>query len=399
MLDPKPLAPVERRGPYKPIATSVPGLQVSEMLPRMAKLAHRYCLIRSMSHHTADHNGGMHVCMTGRSKPKEDTPYFGSVMAKLRPATRNIPPYFWLQDLDRDVKPWYLTGGFLGAAYGPMLIGKRQENFAKPDFRVTAFDPPEGVTPQHLLKRYNLLQQIESRARPLLKTQAAADFQHVREQALELATGSDARAAFDINLEPPRLRDHYGRNPFGQNLLMARRLTEAGVRLVSVNAWCGVAPGHKFLVTQGWDHHGAAVQKCGIFSNGTFGLGFVLPRFDQAVAALLEDLDQRGLLDSTLVVAVGEFGRTPKISTKPYSGRDHWPQCYSALLAGGGIRGGAIWGSSDRDGGYVKDRGVSPEDFGATVFHALGVPSEIRFAPDRITERASEGEPIMDLFG
>lgn len=398
-FDPKPDASSEQRGPYKPIATSVPGMQVSEMLPRLAKQASRFSLIRSMTHGTADHNGGMHVCMTGRSKPKESNPYFGSVMAKLRPATQKIPSYVWLQDLDRDVRPWYLTGGVLGAAYSPMLIGKRQENYAKPDFRVRAFDPPPGVTTEQLRQRFDLLRQIESPQQPLLKTRAAADFQSIQEQALELATGTRARAAYDINREGTEVRDRYGRNPFGQNLLMARRLIENGVRLVSVNAWCGVAPGHKFLVTQGWDHHGAAVQKCGIFSNGSFGLGFVLPRFDQAVAALIDDLHQRGLLESTLVVAVGEFGRSPKISTKPYAGRDHWPRCYSALLAGGGIRGGAVWGSSNRDGGYVKGRAVSPEDFGATLFHALGVPPQTLIAPDRNSDRASEGKPIADLFG
>ena len=195
------------------------------------------------------------------------------------------------------------------------------------------------------------------------------------------------------------MRDRYGRNPLGQNLLLARRLIEAGVRLVTVNAWCGRASTDDVLATQGWDHHGAAIQKCGIFDTGTFSLGFVLPRFDQAVSALLEDLVQRSLLDSTLVVVVGEFGRTPKIVKSPYAGRDHWPQCYSALLAGGGIRGGAVHGSSDKQGAYVKSHPVSPEDFGATLFHALGVAPEIRFGPDGFSQRVSEGQPIATLFG
>src|SRR5262249_25120680 len=151
--------------------------------------------------------------------------------------------------------------------------------------------------------------------------------------------------------------------------------------------------------TQGWDHHGAAVQKCGIFSTGQFGLGLVLPRFDQALSALLLDLEERGLLDETLVVVVGEFGRTPKIANNPYPGRDPWPACYSALLAGGGVRRGLVYGASDRIGGYVKDNLVSPENFGATLLHALGVPPETRLSPDGATQPASPGQPIMDLFG
>ena len=398
-FDPKPRTPDEIRGPYQPIDTRVPGMQIGELLPQLARLSDRYCLIRSMSHRNSDHDGGTHVCMTGHSNPKSSTPYFGSIVSKLRPTTHNMPSYVWVQDLDRDVKPWYLTGGFLGAAHAPLLVGKRQDNAAKQDFRVTAFDPPQGVTTERLLKKYELLERLEPRDRPLRQAKATDDFGRFQDRALELVTGPEARRAFDLNQEPQTVRDSYGPGPFGQNLLMARRLVESGVRLVTVNAWCGVAPDHKFLVTQGWDHHGAAVQKCGIFSNGSFGLGFVLPRFDQAVAALLEDLEQRGLLESTLVVAVGEFGRTPKITKSPYPGRDHWPQCYSALLAGGGIRGGTVYGSSDKQGAYVKDRPVSPETFGATLFQALGIPPETRFGPDGFSFQVSEGRPIESLFG
>jgi hypothetical protein len=225
-----------------------------------------------------------------------------------------------------------------------------------------------------------------------------------QKRALELVTGPEARRAFDLNREPDPVRDRYGRHPLGQNLLLARRLIEAGVRLVSVNAWAGVPrDGQGFIYspsfTQGWDHHGAAVQKCGIFSTGQFGLGLVLPRFDQALSALLEDLGDRGLLDQTLVVVVGEFGRTPKISTNPYPGRDHWPACYSALLAGAGVRGGLVHGASDKIGAYVKDRPVSPEDFGATLFHALGIDPASRLSPDGATRPASTGRPVLDLFG
>jgi hypothetical protein len=181
-------------------------------------------------------------------------------------------------------------------------------------------------------------------------------------------------------------------------LLQARRLIEAGVRLVSVNAWVGVAPGEKFIAAMSWDMHGASNQGS-IFGTTSFGLGFAAPPFDQAMSALIEDLELRGLLESTLVVAVGEFGRQPIISHPPFPGRDHWPACYSALVAGAGVRGGLIYGASDKTGAYVKDRPVSPEDFGATLFYGLGIAPATRLAPDGFTRPASPGEPILELFG
>jgi hypothetical protein len=254
-------------------------------------------------------------------------------------------------------------------------------------------------------QRRNLLANLErdSGSEAATSVPAGAMRRH-QQRALELITGPQARRAFDLSGEPAKLRDRYGRHPLGQNLLLARRLIDAGVRLVSVNAWAGVPrEGEGFIYspsfTQGWDHHGAAVQKCGIFSTGQFGLGLVLPRFDQALSALLEDLDDRGLLSNTLVVVVGEFGRTPKISSNPYPGRDHWPACYSALLAGAGAKPGLAYGASDRIGAYVKDAPVSPEDFGATLLHALGIRPETRLSPDGATQPASSGLRIETLFG
>jgi hypothetical protein len=177
---------------------------------------------------------------------------------------------------------------------------------------------------------------------------------------------------------------------------MARRLVEAGVRLVSVTAWCGLPPGEKFRNVQTWDMHGDGAGLGGIFSKGSFGLGWALPVVDESLSALLEDLEQRGLLDTTLVVMVGEFGRTPKINK---AGRDHWPNCYTALLAGAGIRGGSIYGSSDANGGYVRENPVSPENFGASLFHALDVPAETRLGADGFTHPVSVGTPVAGLFG
>jgi hypothetical protein len=358
-----------------------------------------------MSHGNGDHDGGMHVCLTGHSRPQESTPSLGSVASRLRPARASLPSYVWLQNLDADVRSWYLTGGSLGITHAPLLVGKGADNASAPGFRLQAFDPPPDVSHQRLTQRQQLLPRLEpTAASSVSSAPAAGAMRSCQDRAFELITGSAARRAFDLGLESDKVRERYGRHPLGQNLLLARRLVEAGVRLVSVNAWTGVPNrGEGFIYspsfTQGWDHHGAAVQKCGIFSTGQFGLGLVLPRFDQALSALLEDLESRGLLRQTLVVVVGEFGRTPKIAANPHPGRDHWPACYSALLAGAGVRAGLVHGAADKVGAYVKDAPVSPENFGATLLHALGIPPETRLSPDGATQPASEGRPILDLLG
>jgi uncharacterized protein (DUF1501 family) len=385
-FDPKPAAPEDIRGPYRPIATKVPGLRIGELLPRLAALADHYCLVRSMTHGNGGHDGGMHVCMTGHSQPAPETPYFGSVMARVRPSTRNVPSYVWVQNLAGDVQPRYLTGGFLGTAYSPLRIGTDLDNPSAPSFRVTAFDPPKDSSQVRLKQRWDLLNALDA---------SDAGIRRFQERAVELVTGPEARRAFDLDREPVALRDRYGRHPLGQNLLMARRLIEAGVRLVSVTAWAGTPPGEKFRNVQTWDMHGDGAGLGSIFGTGAYGLGWALPNLDQAVSALLDDLHVRGLLDNTLVVLVGEFGRSPKVVK---AGRDHWPACYSALLAGAGIRGGLVHGASDAQGGYVRDAPVTPEQFGATLFHALGVLPETRLGADGFTRPASSGEPVIEMF-
>jgi hypothetical protein len=395
-FDLKPDAPQDIRGPYKPIASSVPGIRIGELLPQLARRADRYCLVRSMSHHNGGHDGGMHVCMTGHSNPVENTPYYGSVMARLRPATRNIPSYVWIQNLAGDVQPRYLTGGFLGAAYSPLRVGTDLDNPSAPNFRLTAFDAPKDVPADRLRDRCRLLGAMEPPASPLLHTASGTALRRFQERAADLVTGPEARRAFDLEREPASIRDRYGRGPLGQNLLMARRLIEAGVRLVSVTAWTGLPPGEKFRNVQTWDMHGTGVGLGSIFGTGHFGLGWALPRVDESVSALLDDLEARGLLETTLVVMVGEFGRSPRISG---AGRDHWPSCYTALLAGAGIRGGRVHGASDKHGGYVREAPVSPEEFGATLFHALGVPPGTRLGADGFTHPASTGQPVLSLIG
>lgn len=398
--DPKPNAPSEVRGPYQPIPTSVPGFQVGELMPRLAMLADRYAVVRSMSHSVPVHDVANKMLLAGQSLPAADAPSFGAIVSKLRPSTASVPSHVWLQKFGGGAappEPTYLTGGFLGMAHSPLLIGDNHEDHpANPNFRVKAFDTAEGVSLDRLDARRKLLEGVEP---PSTRSDAIGPVSQslFRERAFELLSGSRARKAFDIEQEAPHVRDRYGRHPLGQNLLLARRLVEAGVRLVNVVAWTGLAPGDKFLSIETWDMHGNA--GIDIFANGWNGLGWALPKCDEAVSALLEDLSARGLLDSTLVVLVGEFGRTPRISRGASAiGRDHWPNCYSAMLAGAGVRGGAIYGSSDYQAAYVKDRPVSPEDFAATLLHAMDIAPETRISPDGFTRPASTGQVLGDLF-
>jgi hypothetical protein len=267
-------------------------------------------------------------------------------------------------------------------------------------YGVTAFDPAEGVSEERLQVRSRLLSSLDVPEFPPGRNEVAQDFRSLQKRAWDLVKAPEARRAFDLGREPDRVRDRYGRHPLGQHLVQARRLIEAGVRLVSVVAWMGTSPHDQKNNLQTWDMHGG--QELGsIFGTGTLGLGWALPCLDEAVSALLEDLEQRGLLESTLVVVVGEFGRTPTIGANGgYPGREHWPDCFSALLAGAGVRGGHVYGASDKIGAYVQDRPVSADDFGATLFHALGVPLESRLAVNDSSRPrpVSIGRPLVALF-
>ncbi len=395
--DPKPDGPSEIRGPYRPIATSVPGFSVGELMPRLARLADRYCVIRSMSHNVPVHNIANQMLLSGQSLPALNAPSFGAMVSKLRPAQEGVPSQVWLQKFGGGSMPpdsTYLTGGILGMAHAPMLIGvEHDENPANPSFRVNAFDMPAGLSLDRARGRMQLLGRVEPDRESEGPSGSLARF---RERAIDLVDGSAARRAFDIDREDPRARDRYGRHPLGQNLLMARRLIEAGVRLVNVVGWCGLAPGETFNSLETWDMHGNG--GIDIFAEGWNGLGWALPCCDQAVSALLEDLEARGLLETTLVVLVGEFGRTARISRGASAvGRDHWANCYSAMIAGAGVRGGVVHGRSDKQASYVMDRPVSPEDFAATLFHALDIPPETPVHPG-LSVRASTGTPVLDIF-
>ena len=373
--DMKPQAPREIRGPYREIETATPGFRIGELMPRLAQLSNRYAVIRSMTHKNSQHDKANSMLLAGREKPAADDPSFGAIVTRLSPSSASIPPHVWLQKFGGGAAPpdhTYLTGGHLGMSFAPMLIGeKHDDNPAAEGFRVRAFDTNKDVTLQRLEERWILSRRMQH----LSGTGTTSEFESLdlyQQQSFNLLHSSEARTAFDVNKEDPHVRDRYGRNPLGQNLLLARRLIESGVRLVNVVAWTGLGAGEKFVSVETWDMHGNA--DVGIFENGWNGLPFALPRTDQAVAMLLEDLNDRGLLDSTLVVLVGEFGRTPVISKGARRiGRDHWPQCYSAMVAGAGINGGVVYGESDDRAAYVKTNPVTLDDFTATLFAAMEI--------------------------
>jgi hypothetical protein len=398
--DLKPAAPPEIRGPYQPIATAVPGMRISELHPRMARLTNRFALIRSMTHpgNISNHFDAMHNSLAGQAGAPQDAPYMGSVLAKVRPSQKNIASYVWLIKCVGDpvfCAPNIGTGGSLGAPYAPLFVGSADNHPAKPGFKAPdVFAANE--TPERMLARRALLDHLER------SDGERGNWRDVHGRGFELATAAGPRQAFEVDREDPRLRDRYGRNPLGQNLLLARRLVEAGVGFVTVNGWTGPANGkaENGPPSSSWDMHGAEMGMGNAFGSGSYGMGWCLPVLDNALSALVEDLDARGRLDSTLIVCVGEFGRTPKINqNNNIPGRQHWPHCYSAILAGGGIRGGAVYGESDKIGAYVKDRPVRPQDFSATVFHALGVPFESKVTKDGVSKPLSTGTPVLELFG
>lgn len=399
MWDLKPEAPENIRGAFQPISTSVPGIQICEKMPELARRADRYCIVRSMQTTNGGHDGAMHICMTGNQRPTDRTPYFGSVMSRLRPSAEEVPSYAWVQNLAGDVKPWYHTGGALGMSCSPLRVGKDLSNPSNPEFRFTDFDSPQDCPRERLAGRLDLLSAIDlgqHRSTANRSKDSASEFTNLQAKAVDLLTGNATKQAFDVTLERDETRQRYGMHPLGQNLLLARRLIETGVRLVTVVAFTGVPPGQKFKNVQTWDMHGVLYKPDdSIFGNSAYGLSWALPNVDQAVSALLDDLTDRSMLDSTLVAMVGEFGRT-KVNNR---GRDHWPHCYSAMLAGCGIRGGQVYGASDQNAGYVKESPVMPEDFSATLFHALGVPPATRFGPDGFSMQASTGHAVSRIFG
>jgi hypothetical protein len=378
--DLKPDATAEVRGEFRPIATTVTGVRISEHFPRLARLAHRYAIVRSLTHDDPAHLSSVHHVLTGNLAPRpksdavppsrQDSPHVGSVLGRLRPARTGLPTFVTV--------PWIVShpaapggvapgqnGGWLGPGLDPFVL---TGNPAAVDFTVPGLSRPGDVSVERMAGRRSLLERVHA---------PEGDWQ----RAFDLLNAPRAQQAFDIGREPAHVRDRYGRHIHGQCLLMARRLIEADVRLVQVN-WH--QDGRTF-----WDTHGNNFNRL---------RNDLMPPTDQGFSALLEDLDQRGLLNETLVVWVGEFGRNPRI-TPNNAGREHWPFCYSAVLAGGGVRGGQVYGSSDRLAAYPATNPVAPADLTATLYHALGISAETTLT-DRLGRplHLTQGQAIAGLF-
>lgn len=392
-FDPKPNAPDGIRGPFKPISTNVPGIQFCELLPRTAAMSDKLAICRSMATNDNVHSSSGAWVLTGykyrgpnaRTIQPTDWPYVGSVVKQLKPSEK-LPALtsVWVPDvmrLNENVTPSGQTAGFLGPQWNPeVFVGDP----AEPTYEIESLRETD-ITPIQLGRRQSLLSQLEDRYRHLdgsLKT-----YDSFQQQAFDLLTSGKARQAFDIAKEPEAVRDRYGRNRWGQSVLLARRLVEAGVRLVHVH-WPR-EPGDNASDNPLWDTHAQNADRVE---------DVLCPMFDVGFSALIEDLDQRGLLDETLVVTIGEFGRTPKINAK--GGRDHWGSVFSFAMAGAGISGGQVYGSSDKNGGFPASDRVQPGDLTATMFHLLGVPHQGHFidAQDR-PHRLTGGEPLWAMLG
>lgn len=399
--DLKPDAPAEIRGEFRPIPTVTPGVQICEHFPRLARQTERLAIIRSMTHDNVDHTKATHYLLTGQPPPigddlRKDWPNLGSVLAKLGRGTPPLPAFVQMRPkLDNDV-PRFVEqshgqfAGWLGPVYDPLTI---DANPAGDDYRVGDFEKLEHITSQRLMRRQSLLQAMDARA---LRSDRDRKFQVMAghyERAFDLLDSAEAQGAFDLSQEPAEVRDRYGRNPHGQSVLQARRLIERGVSLATV-FWPSDGIKNVSIL---WDTH----------SRNFIDLKErLMPPADQAFSALLDDLAERGMLDETLVVWTGEFGRTPRIGQRNSDagagrdGRDHWPGCFTSVLAGGGVRGGQVYGSSDRHAAYPASNPVRPVDLIATIYQALGVPLTLELHDEQGRPAViCPGNPLDPLFG
>jgi hypothetical protein len=392
-FDMKPDAPAEVRGSFKPVATKVPGVEVCEHLPLLAACADRWAVVRSMTHGFPSHEHATHMLLTGIDKmppgathmaSRNDWPCYASGLDFLRPRADGVPSGVLL--------PTYLNNGYgfsgqnagvLGAKYDPWQLTQDPN---APDFRMETLQLPPGLTADRLDGRKSLLAEVDAHQRRTEAWAAKHSFGGMQEKAFSMLMSGKVKRAFAIDREDPRLRDRYGRHAFGQSLLLARRLIEAGVPIVQANM------GHM----NNWDTHN---DNCHQLETR------LLPPFDRAVSALLDDMGGSGLLDETLVVMVGEFGRTPKLTPNvgvpngPVTGRDHWAGVFSAVFAGAGVRGGQAIGKSDKIGAYPASRGFWPSDLGATIYAALGVDPASTVS-DQLQRplQLNRGEVIAPLF-
>jgi hypothetical protein len=368
--DPKPDAPAEIRGVYKPIPSATPGLMVSELMPQTARMTDKICVLRAMASNDNAHSSSGYFMMTGQAHQPmnfenanpgapNDFPNLGGVVRRLQPRERGLPASMTIPhrifNTNGSVWPGQ-DAGFLGRSADPWLFTCQP---AAPNFRIPEFTLSEELPAPRLEARRSLLHQVNERLDAVDRGGRLNVFDHQTQQAFDLLRSPRSRLAFRLDQESERVRDRYGRCQFGQSVLLARRLVEAGVTLIQVNWYRGPDEPDD---NPCWDSHTKESERLKTV---------LMPPMDQAYSALLEDLSLRGMLDETLVVCMGEFGRSPKIN--PAGGRDHWGYVYSLALAGGGVRGGQVYGSSDKTGGLPKDGRVQPHDLTATIYHCLGI--------------------------
>jgi hypothetical protein len=397
MFDMKPDAPDGIRSPLGSISSSVPGLPVCEHLPEVAKVMDRVTLVRSMYHNMKNHNSAAYYALTGRAPPLDDIrlrdslelfPAYGSIVDRLATGAEGMPKFVAHPYTIRDgaITPGQ-HASFLGKVHDPLLV---TEDPNSPSFRLPELSLPANLSLARLESRRHLQQMIDKQSRLLDASAGARGLDSYYEKALSMLNSPRVGRAFDLSAEPDKVRDRYGRTTYGQSCLLARRLVESGVKFV--NVYFSDSIGGKSTTSGGWDTHGfdntrmfPIVQK------------YHLPITNQTLPVLLLDLEERGLLDTTLVVWMGEFGRTPKINDN--ISRDHWPFCYTALLAGGGVKRGHIHGASDKQGMYPARDPVRPDDLAATMFSLLGLnpDTEINDAANRPLVIAS-GNPITQIM-
>jgi hypothetical protein len=370
-FDMKPEAPEEIRGKYKPISTNVAGVQISEKLPLMAQQMNRLTLVRSGAHNNDHHETATNWVLSGRfGSAFGDYPAMGAVVAHETGFTGTLPPYVSVPS--NPSFTWELgKSAFLGGRYESFKAGDPNQK----DFRVHDVAPAEQLSNQRIRRRESLLEAVDGLAKKVDGSDQIATYDEFRQRAAAMVLSSETRKAFGIESESDRLRDRYGRTTFGQSCLLARRLVESGVRFVTINYG-------------GWDHHGKIFES----------LDRKLPEFDRGVSMLLEDMTQRGLMDDTMLVVMGEFGRSPKVNKD--AGRDHWGPAASMLFAGAGVKQGHVLGSTDKQGGYVTRRPVAPADVAYTIFDSLGIdPRKQISTPDgRPVEILDQGELVKELF-
>lgn len=396
LWDPKPGAPAEIRGEFGTIPTSLPGYRVTDIMPRIAQWCHKLAVVRSMTHSIANHNPATYQAITGHTPERDvvqvpasptDWPAYGSALSRLRPSDGQVPDFVQIPHLafDQVYKCPGQWGGLLGKRYDPLIV---VGDPSQPDYRIDELSLAADLSVQRLQDRQTLLPSVDRHARHGESQLAHGGVDAFYERAFAILTSGETRRAFDLGAEPTQIRDRYGRSKYGQCYLLARRLIEAGVRFVT--CFNGSNPG------DGWDTHRDNFNQL---------RDKLMPPDDQAFSTLLEDLETRGLLESTLVIWAGEFGRKPQIAQAGptfvgEAGRDHWPQCYSIALAGAGVKQGYLHGSSDRIAAYPQDRPTTPADFAATLYWALGIDpqTEIHDAQGRPLA-LTRGTPVTDLFG